>query len=362
MSGEKTEKATPQKLKESRKKGQISQSQDLTKLLIGVGLTEIIFAMAQSTMARLTDIVALPVVSIQQDFPAAIKSVAGAAAQVALPVLAITLMSVILLRIAGGWLQFGVLFAPEAAKPKFTALNPLNKFKEIFSVRQIVQLLQSVVKAAVLGCLFWMQIKPHLNEISQLATGSLEGFWQGSLTLLHILSRLLFGAMLLFSLLDFGIQRFFWLKQNRMSHDDIRNEYKQSEGDPHAKNHRKQVAMEIVNEPIKKRRPEEVAKADVVLVNPTHFAIGLFYDPQETPLPKVIFKAQEEDAQEIISLAKAQEVPVVRYIWLTRTLWRDVEEGGFVSRETLKAVAQIYRLLRELEEGQHENIIEYQER
>lgn len=361
MSGEKTEKATPQKLKESRKKGQISQSQDLTKLLIGVGLTEIIFSMSKSTMARLTEMVTVPVVSMQQDFLAAIKSVAGAAAQVALPILAITLMSVILLRIAGGWLQFGVLFAPEAAMPKFNALNPLNKFKEIFSMRQFVQLLQSVLKAVVLGSLFWMEIKPHLHEISQLATGSLEGFWQGSLTVLHSLSRILFGAMLLFSLLDFGIQRFFWLKQNRMSHEDIRNEYKQSEGDPHTKSHRKQVAMEIANEPIKKRSPEEIAKADVVLVNPTHFAIGLFYDSQETPLPKVIFKAQEEEAQEIIALAKAQEIPVVRYIWLTRTLWRDVDEGAFVSRQTLKAVAQIYRLLRELEESQRNDIIEYYE-
>ncbi|WP_437614527.1 EscU/YscU/HrcU family type III secretion system export apparatus switch protein [Erwinia sp. V71] len=310
---EKTEDATPQKLQESRKKGQVSQSQDIPKLLICIGVLEMIFAL------------------------------------------------VVVLRILGGWVQFGPLFAVEAMMPKLETLNPVNHFKNIFSARQLTQLLTSIIKAVIIGLIVWQAIMPELPALAQLALGTLDGFWQGVMALFIKVARRVLLVMLALSLLDFGLQKYFFLKQQRMSHDDIKNEFKQSEGDPHMKGHRRQVAQEILHEEPAAPRQVAVEEADMLLVNPTHFAVGLYYRPGETPLPRLLFKASDDEARSLIEQAQRKKMPVIRFVWLTRTLYRTTKEGAYIPRETLTAVAQVYRLLRELEDHYLDEVIEMRE-
>lgn len=358
---EKTEDATPQKLQESRKKGQVSQSQDIPKLLICIGILETIFAMVDASMQRLQSMMLLPLTRLRDPFDHALEEIISDSVTVLIILVGIACAIALVLRIAGGWIQFGPLFATEALTPKMDALNPFNHLKNMFSARQFTQLLTSIIKAVIIGLVVWQAIEPDLGSLARLALGDLNGFWQGVMALFVKLARRVMMVMLAISLLDFGIQRYFFLKQQRMSHEDIKNEFKQSEGDPHMKGHRRQVAQEILHEDPVPARQVNVEEADVLLVNPTHFAVGLYYRPDETPLPRLLFKACDEEARAIIKEAQRKKRPVIRFVWLTRTLWRTTREGAYIPRETLNAVAQVYRLLRELEEHYLDEVIEIEE-
>lgn len=348
---EKTENATPQKLKESRKKGQVAQSQDIPKLLICIGILETIFAMVNSGMERMESMVLLPLMRLREPFAYAMEEVIADSFTVMLFFTAIVCGIAVVLRILGGWIQFGPLFASEALAPKFDSLNPVNQIKNMFSLKQLSQLLTSFVKAVVIGIVIWMTVVPELEALARLAHGTLDSFWQGVMDLLIKVARRVLILLLALSVIDFGIQKYFFLKDQRMSHEDIKNEFKNNEGDPHMKGHRREVANEILNEePKAPVRKADVDDADMLLINPTHYAVGLYYRPGETPLPKLLFKASDEDAQELIAHAQRINKPVIRFIWLTRTLYRTTEEGAFIPRETIKAVAQVYKILRELEE------------
>lgn len=359
--GEKTEQATPQKLQEARKKGQVSQSQDIPKLLVMLGVFEVIFALMDDSMDKLQALMSLPLQRLDRPFTQVLNEIGGAALLTLAVFFLLTLSTAVLLRILGGWIQFGPLFATEALTPKFDALNPMSKIKQMFSLRQLMQVLLNLLKAVVLAFVFWLLIEPRIPVLASLSGGTLVDFWHAAAAILKTLAHTIIGVLLVFAVTDFAVQKFFFLKQNRMSHEDIKNEYKQNEGDPHTKGHRRSLANELINSPPKKAPPPQVEKADVLLVNPTHYAVGLFYQPDETPLPMLLFKAQGEQARDLIDMAYKANIPVVRYIWLTRTLYRTTEEGGYIPRETLSAVAQIYRLLRSLEDYISDEPIEFEE-
>lgn len=359
---EKTEDATPQKLKESRKKGQVGQTPDIPKLLICIGVMETIFALVGSGMQRLEAMVMLPLARLSDPFGHAMQEVALDGLMVVLYFCGIVCALIFLLRVLGGWIQFGPLFATEALQPKFDAINPVGHLKNMFSAKQLTTLLTSVLKATAIGIVFYLAIKPDLGPLAQLAYGNdLNGFWLSVLALFKKIVRETLALLLLMSSLDFGLQKYFFLKQQRMSHEDIRNEFKQSEGDPHMKGHRKSLSHQILNEAPKPKREVALEEADMVLINPTHFAVGLYYRPGETPLPRLLYKAEGYEAQEIIEEAKNLQMPVIRFVWLTRTLFRTVEEGEYIPRETLKAVAQVYRLLKEIEDQHIDEVLEIEE-
>ncbi|WP_158783747.1 type III secretion system export apparatus subunit SctU [Pantoea sp. BAV 3049] len=359
---EKTENATPHKLKESRKKGQVGQTPDIPKLLICIGVMETIFALVGGGMQRLEAMVMLPLGRLHDPFGHAMQEVAMDGLMVLLYFCGIVCALIFLLRILGGWIQFGPLFATEALEPKFDAINPVGHLKNMFSAKQLTTLLTSVLKAIAIGVIFYLAIKPDLGPLAQLAYGDdLNGFWLSVLALFKKIVRETLALLLVMSVLDFGLQKYFFLKQQRMSHEDIRNEFKQSEGDPHMKGHRKSMSQQILNEAPKPRREVAVEEADMVLINPTHFAVGLYYRAGETPLPRLLFKAEGYEAQDIIEEAKTRNMPVIRFVWLTRTLFRTVEEGDYIPRETLKAVAQVYRLLKEIEDQQIDEVLDIEE-
>ncbi|WP_061800115.1 type III secretion system export apparatus subunit SctU [Serratia ficaria] len=358
---EKTEQATSQKLQESRKKGQVGQSQDIPKLLISIGILEAIFALVEYGMQRIESMMLLPLLRLSDPFGHAMEEVLTDSLLVLVLFSAIVCSIALLLRVLGGWIQFGPLFSVEALFPKPESLNPVNHFKNMFSGRQMAQLLTSLIKAAAMGLVLWLSLETEIGNLGRLAQSTLDGFWHGVLQLFISCARRVLLVLLVLSLIDFGVQRFFFLKQQRMSREDIRNESKQNEGDPEMKGHRRQVAQDILNEVPRVVRNVAVEEANVLLVNPTHYAVGLYYRSGETPLPRLMFKAHGDDAHYLVDQAQRAHIPVVRYIWLTRTLYRTTPEGSWIPRETLKAVAQVYRLLRELEDSYLSEVVELEE-
>src|SRR5690606_30208251 len=120
---------------------------------------------------------------------------------------------------------------------------------------------------------------------------------------------------------DFALQKYFFAKQLRMSHEEVRKEFKELEGDPHVKMHRRALARQLLEQPPAKPKPVE--EADMLVINPTHFAVALFYRPEQTPLPRLIDKATDADARALIARAQAAGVPVIQCVWLARTLYRE---------------------------------------
>ena len=145
----------------------------------------------------------------------------------------------------------------------------------------------------------------------------------------------------------------------RMSEEEVRKEFKEMEGDPHVKMHRRSLARQLVDQPVNKET-KPVEDADMLVVNPTHFAVALLYRPEETPLPQLIVKGVDAEARALIERAKAARVPVIQCIWLARTIYRE-DVGGYIPRETLQAVAHIYRVLRELDDEAKGEVIEIPE-
>ncbi|QHF02102.1 MULTISPECIES: type III secretion system export apparatus subunit SctU [Pseudomonas syringae group] len=345
---EKTEKATPKQIRDAREKGQVGQSQDLGKLMVLMAVSEITLALADESVDRLEALLALSFKGVDRPFLSAVELVASDGLAV---LLSFTLCSVglaMLMRLLSSWVQIGFLFAPKALKLDINKINPFSHAKQMFSGQNITNLLLSILKAVAISATLYTQVKPALGTLVLLANSDLTTYWHALVELFQHILRVILGLLLVIALIDFAMQKYFHAKKLRMSHEDIKKEYKQSEGDPHVKGHRKQLAHEILNqEP--SAAPNPVEDADMLLVNPTHYAVALYYRPGETPLPLIHCKGEDEDALALIARAKKAGIPVVQSIWLARTLYR-VNVGKYIPRPTLLAVGHIYKVIRQLDE------------
>ncbi|SHO55646.1 type III secretion system export apparatus subunit SctU [Vibrio quintilis] len=347
---EKTEKPTPKKLRDARKKGQIGQSQDIPKLLIVAVLLEVVISMAETGINHLQQLVAAPVSLIAQPFEYGVRAVTQHCLTIAGSLIMMALGIAVLMRLAGAWLQFGFLFAPEALKIDFNRLNPVSQIKNMFSGKKLFELLNSLLKATALSCIIYLQIPSLTTTLLKLPFTTLNMAWHGIAQLFSQIEHTCLMALLALAAIDFGMQKYFYLKGLKMSKDDVKQEFKDSEGDPHAKGHRRSEAKRLASEggPVPQKKPE-LEDADALIVNPTHFAVGLYYRADQTPLPKIVCKGMDDDALDLIAQAKEKQIPVIRFIWLARTLYKQ-EAGSYIPRETLRYVAKIYQAVKTLEQ------------
>lgn len=358
-SGEKKHPATAKKLRDQRKKGQVAQSQDVGKLLALTALSEIALFTAESSMQRLQQLLMFPVARIGQPFVRTVQEVVGEAAMVFFGFAGLMASVAIATKLISGWMQFGFLFAPEALKLDFNRLNPLSQLKQMFGPKALMNLLMGVVKALFLSLILYVVIVPSLGALIGLTSGDLPGYIAALMALFRHLLHVCLGLLLVLALLDMALQKYFFAKQMRMTQVEVIQEYKQMEGDPHVKNERRSLAYQLANEEPKVKLPK-LEESDMLVVNPTHFAVALYYRPGLTPLPLLVDKGTDDAARALIHRAKEADVPVVQCVWLARTLYRQ-KLGGAISRETLQAVALIYRTLRELDEEARRETLELPE-
>ncbi|MHA6494942.1 type III secretion system export apparatus subunit SctU [Pseudomonas borbori] len=354
-SGEKNQKATPKKIRDARQKGQVNQSQDVIKLLILAVVAETALLLSDRSMRAMEEMVAFPIERMQQPFTRALQEVLAQAGGVLLGISLITVGLAIGMRLLGSWMQFGFLFAPEALKPDFNRLNPVAQAKQMFSGQSLMNLLMGLVKALFIGALVYLITLPALSGLIGLVHSDLQSYWRGLAELFRRVLHISLGVLLVLAALDFALQKYFFVKRLRMSHEEVRKEFKTLEGDPLIKLQRRNLARQLLEQPASKPKPVE--EADMLLINPTHFAVALFYRPEETPLPQLIDKGADDQARALIERAKAARVPIIQCVWLARTLYRE-DIGRFIPRETLQAVAQIYRVLRELDDEATQGVIE----
>jgi len=347
MSEDKKHAPTDKRLKDAKKKGQVSVSKDIPHLLETFIVFEVIYffegywrnafgAIMNSCLAYITS---------DSTFKMAFGSLLWEVIIFFAISSLITCGMAMLCNLMGTWVQIGIIFTPEVLTPNFGKFNPVNNIKQLFSFRSVFNLLTNLFKALVVLYIIYITIHGVIYVIVLLPTGTIEGIYLSSLEIFKTIERRTIMLFIPLALFDFAIQRYFYKKQLRMSDKELHDEFKEMEGDPHIKGERKQFAHEIVFGDAPK---SQTKKADAVVVNPTHYAVALSYKPEQYPIPIVLARGFDDEAQDIIQAAYDNDIPVIRYIWLARTLYADSTVNRGIPRGSLKAVAFVYRLIKEL--------------
>lgn len=351
FSGEKTEKATPKKRQDARKKGQVIKSQDVTSAIVMLmvfifliffagSLRDELLAFFRQTFIHNIRIETLTIDSVMHLFIETLIQMAF----IIVPIMAIAVVGAL----AGNFLQFGFLFTLEPMKFDLKKMDPIKGLKRIFSVKAIVELLKSVLKIGFIGSVTTLIIWTNLPEVLAL---SFKSPWMTLITVGKLVGIMGIAASLVLlcvSILDWMYQKFDYEKNLKMSKQDIKDEYKNSEGDPLIKSKIKQRQREMAM----RRMMSEIPSADVVITNPTHYAIALKYDEENMDAPRVIAKGTDFIAQKIKLIAKEHDVIMVENRPLARAMYDQVEIGDPVPEEFFKAVAEIlayvYRIKRKI--------------
>ncbi|MEM9784546.1 MAG: type III secretion system export apparatus subunit SctU [Pseudomonadota bacterium] len=352
MSGEKTEKATPKKLREARKKGQLPFSKDLNSIFIFLAGIAITFASAGKVATAFKDMFEKTMMLTANDQLKVATLTELVKDTFAISLLAVTplLASVVVIGVGVGIVQTKGNVSAHPLKPDLNKLNPLSKLKQWFSPKGLIEFAKTLLKLAFVIAVAYIVVYAARKTIVRLLLVDPETTMAFVGTLAKRFLYTVAGLFLAISVIDMLIQRWQFMKDQRMSKDEIKREYKNSEGDPHIKGKRKQMHRQMSQQAAKKT----VAKADAVLVNPTHLAICIEYDRQSTdmPAPTVTLKGADAYAQRMIRYARMHNVPVVQDVPLARTLYSTVEEEDIVPPDLYAAVAEILAFVYGLQKAQ----------
>lgn len=345
MSEDKNEKPTDKKIEDAREKGQVPVSRDLARLVMLLVVAEIAFVFEPKWREAIESLVHLSVTRIGVPFRHAVNDMVVSAGLLLLLVFAASFVVCSIVSVASHWGQFGVLIAPEAAEPKFDKLNPVNGFKQLFSMKKLFELFMTICKGILIGWVIFLVVRGELPDIVHLAGGGPKEIFYGFLSMLRSTFHIIVGLCVVISLLDLGVQHYFHIKDLMMDKEEIKKEYKETEGDPLIKGQRKQLAREwAMSDP-----PSKTQKSNAVVVNPTHFAVALLYDPENgAAVPVVMAKGKDEVAQAMIRRARECGIPVIRHVWLARTLYATGRPDTYIPKSSYEAVAYVYAVVHEL--------------
>jgi type III secretion protein U len=335
--GEKTEQPTPKRMRDARQKGQVARSQEVVTTISLFGVIAVIFAFWSTSWNRLIvlmdDVAAIAADLNENSLQNAIALTWEASVVIMIPILGAT----IVLAIAANYIQVGVLFSGEAIMPKLEKISITSGFKRIFSMKQLVELLKSLFKIIFLSFLLYFVMKDAIGPYISAITCDMPCIAAVTDAMMR---RTLFIAAVVFIIvagLDFMYQRHSHTKQLMMSKEEVKREYKESEGDPIVKGQRKQLAQEMAMSDA----PMQAGKASAVVVNPTHFAVAIRYREGDTPLPLVTAVGRNVVAYQMRAEAERAGVPIFRNPPLARQLYAETTPGEFVPDEMFDVIAEI---------------------
>ena len=336
---QKTEEPTPRKLEEARKKGQVANSREVNHwfLILAGAVAFMAFApsMTQDIVGSLSRFVTEPdlIIVDRAGIGSALSGLVGEVLMAMLPFMSVLIIAAIL----AGVVQTGFLVSFERIKPELSKISILKGLKRLFSLKSVTEFLKSLFKLAIVGSIVAALLSPvfdNLPRLMTLATADVMG------VLLTLAVRLFIGVlsiMTVIAIVDVLYQRFEHLKSQRMSRQEIKDEMKQTEGDPQIKARLRQIRTERA----RRRMMASVPEADVVITNPTHFAVALKYDPEEMSAPRLLAKGVDAVAERIRGVAIENEIPLVENPPLARALFESVDIDAEIPPEHYKAAAEI---------------------
>lgn len=350
--GDKTEKPTPKRLKDARKKGDVSKSREVSStvvLVLWLGLGALLLGFAAGRLAALWESLFALIGQgwATTGYAGALRAIGGLALELGVLLVGAFLVPVAAAGLLADFLQTGAVLSFEKLKPKLENMNPVEGVKRMFSMDNLIEVVKALAKTAVLFLLGWLVVKPALNQIVGLARSPTLAPQAIGALVWDLTVKLLAWTIATFamvSLLDAAYQRWSFTKKMRMSMRDIKQEMKESEGDPYIKQHRRQAAQEW-----QQRNAAQAARnANVLVVNPTHVAIAIDYDRENTPVPTIAAKGEDHVARAMREAAEDAGVPIVRNVPLARDLLARGEEGEIIPADLFDVIAEVILWAREV--------------
>lgn len=334
--GEKTEKATPKRRKKARRDGQIGNSRELGTWLGLLAATFVLPHVVRTVLSNSTDsLVQVGAIIRTPDVGTAMimaREAATAAFKAVLP-LALVIAGVAVVSVA---VQGGIFFSPKAFKPQVKRLNPMHGFKRMFGPQGLWELIKALLKTSALALVVYMAVRKLIPTLYGAGSMTLTALLGTAVSTALTVLRYAAVAGIVMAVGDFVVVRRRNNKALKMSKQEIKDEMKSSEGDPHIRGQRRARALAMA----RNRMMADIPSADVVLVNPTHVAVALRYDPKRGA-PRVVAKGSDHLAAKIREIAETHRIPMVRDVPLARTLYATVEVGQEIPPDLYKAVATV---------------------
>ena len=335
---EKTEEPTPKKIEDARKEGNVAKSQDVSGVVtLVVGVVVLIFYM-KFLIYKIADFYRyyLSFFSHQFTLNDIINLFIKSAIEVLL-LLAPIALAIMLAGVIGNVAQFGFLFTTKAIMPKFSKINPISGLKNLFSTKKLFEGFKITLKVAIAFFVGFKLFLSWLDEIPKLELFDLMTQIKWLVDKSIILAFTMIGVFLVFAAIDFAYQKYSYKKSLKMSKQEIKDEMKNSEGNPEIKAKIRQIQMKMASQ----RMMGEIPKADVVVTNPTHYAVAIRYDKSQDKAPKVIAKGVDHLAQKIKEIAREHDIMIVENKPLARQLYAEVEIEEEIPEKLYKAVIEV---------------------
>lgn len=336
---DKTEEPTPKKKKDARKQGNIAKSAEVNKAMTFIAILVVIYMMSGSIISELQGFI---VNILSGDFSMTMNDntikilmfkVMMSFMKIVLPISLIIMVFGIL----GSLIQTGLFFSMESLKPKFSKLNPLTGLKNMFSMKAIVNLIKSMVVICIMIYLGYSFMSKNFEGIIKSGDIYLPYLFNIVLDLIKSILTSITLAVAVVAALDYGYEKFSHKKGLKMTKQEVKEEYKQMEGDPHIKGKIKQKQRQMANQ----RMMQAVPSSTVILTNPTHISIAIRYEQGKDTTPIVVAKGADEVAFRIREIAKSHDIPIIENVPLARLIYKEVDIDQEIPEEMYKAVAEV---------------------
>ena len=346
---EKTEAPTEKKRRESREEGQVAFSKELPSaaLLAGILLTLIATSpLILDAFREMTTQIFREMSKADELSIGSLYDLSGEIFSTLLPAFAPFAAIIVLVGILASVLQVGVQITLKAIAPKFNKISPLTGLKRLFSTQSLADFLKSMAKLIIVGIVGYITYMDKITELNGLSVATPEAILEYNFTAVAEVSGKIVLALVAIAIFDYLYQRWHHEKQLMMTKQEVKEETKQTEGDPQLKARIRQIQREMSNA----RMMQEVPKADALIVNPTHFSVAILYDRDVMEAPEVTAKGTDHMALRMRTVARENSVPILERPELARDLYANVEIGETIPERFYKAIAEIlafvYRLRR----------------
>jgi flagellar biosynthetic protein FlhB len=336
---ERNEQASPKRREEARKQGQVARSPEVPSAAILLACTLLFYFCSGGMLERMMDLTrsTLRECGTTSVSLGTVDALFWGWAWKLFLIMAPLMLTVVIAGFLSNYLQIGFIFSPEAMAPKFEKIDPLKGFERLFSLRSVVELVKSVLKMSVIAVIVWFTLKDETENLIPLMDDSLMGIlvYTGKVTFRIMITTC--WVLIVLAVLDYLYQRWEHEKGLRMSRQEVKDEFKQTEGDPIVKARIRRIQREMA----RKRMMANIPKADVVITNPTHLAVAIQYDPDKMYAPTVVAKGAGYVAEKIKEIALASNVPVIENKPVAQLLYKTVDVDRAIPEDLYRAVAEI---------------------
>lgn len=336
---ERTEDATSRRRDEAREKGQVARSQELVSVGILVASLIYFYFGASGLVKNIMELMTSGFrTASQADLtPESLNFLFTDYIFKGFIIVFPIMLTIVIAAILGNIMQFGIMFSSDAVTPKISKIDPIKGFQRLFSLRSIMELVKSVLKMCIVSIIAYIVVKGEVGNMLPLMEQSIWGIliYYGRVCFKILLATTV--IMFILAIFDYIYQRWEYEKSLRMTKQEIKDEYKNTEGDPLIKARIRRIQREIAA----KRMMAQVPKADVVITNPTHLAVAIKYDHENMMAPKVVAKGANLIAEKIKKIAEEYDVPIVEDKPLAQVLYKTVSLDHLIPEDLYRAVAEV---------------------